>query len=149
MTVDTVLVTGAFGQIGKRCTEILLSRGRTVVATDLRTEKTAAVAQELPDQTHAGTLVPVYADLLDAAAIQEFVAEYRPGAIMHLTPISPSLVPIPVARKVESTSGLASPDSSTPRSQVCSAFSSRVGQIPGVVGEFVGRRRMNPPHVSP
>jgi NAD(P)-dependent dehydrogenase (short-subunit alcohol dehydrogenase family) len=81
VTVDTVLVTGAFGQIGKRCTEILLSRGRTVVATDLRTEKTAAVAQELPDQTHAGTLVPVYADLLDAAAIQELVAEYRPGAI--------------------------------------------------------------------
>jgi len=26
------VITGAFGQVGKRCTEILLSRGRTVVA---------------------------------------------------------------------------------------------------------------------
>ncbi|BBA90179.1 hypothetical protein MPSD_48850 [Mycobacterium pseudoshottsii JCM 15466] len=36
MTSETVLVTGAFGQIGKRCTEILLRRGHTVVAMDLR-----------------------------------------------------------------------------------------------------------------
>jgi nucleoside-diphosphate-sugar epimerase len=37
----TVLVTGAFGQVGSRCAAILLERGRTVVALDLRTEKTA------------------------------------------------------------------------------------------------------------
>jgi hypothetical protein len=35
MSNNTVLITGAFGQVGKRCTEILLSRGRTVVAMDL------------------------------------------------------------------------------------------------------------------
>ena len=46
-TVDTVLITGAFGQVGKRCAEILLSRGRTVIATDLRNDKSVAVAQEL------------------------------------------------------------------------------------------------------
>ena len=39
---DTVLVTGAFGQVGERCVETLLSRGRTVIATDLRTETIAA-----------------------------------------------------------------------------------------------------------
>ena len=33
MPVNTVLITGAFGQVGRRCAEILLSRGRTVVAT--------------------------------------------------------------------------------------------------------------------
>ncbi|HWS94343.1 MAG TPA: NAD-dependent epimerase/dehydratase family protein, partial [Mycobacterium sp.] len=47
MTVDTILVTGAFGQVGKRCTQILLDRGRTVIATDLRTHKTVAAQEEL------------------------------------------------------------------------------------------------------
>ncbi len=47
MPEETVLVTGAFGQVGRRCTEILLGRGRTVVALDLRTDKTVATAAEL------------------------------------------------------------------------------------------------------
>ena len=33
---ETILVTGAFGQVGKRCVQLLLERGRTVVALDLR-----------------------------------------------------------------------------------------------------------------
>jgi NAD(P)-dependent dehydrogenase (short-subunit alcohol dehydrogenase family) len=44
---DPVLVTGAFGQAGSRCTEILLGRGRTVIAMDLRNDKTVAVAERL------------------------------------------------------------------------------------------------------
>lgn len=40
--VQPVLVTGAMGQLGKRVTALLLSRGRTVVALDLRTDKTVA-----------------------------------------------------------------------------------------------------------
>jgi UDP-glucose 4-epimerase len=40
MTVGTILITGAFDQIGKRCMQILLDRGRTVIATDLHTDKT-------------------------------------------------------------------------------------------------------------
>ena len=47
MTVDTVLVTGAFGQVGKRCTQILLERGRTVIAMDLRNDNTVAAEKEL------------------------------------------------------------------------------------------------------
>jgi NAD(P)-dependent dehydrogenase (short-subunit alcohol dehydrogenase family) len=43
-----VLITGAFGQAGKHCTEILLSRGRTVVATDLRTDALAATVEAGP-----------------------------------------------------------------------------------------------------
>ena len=47
MTVNTILVTGAFGQVGKRCTEILLDRGRTVIAMDLRTDQTDATQEKL------------------------------------------------------------------------------------------------------
>ena len=52
MTIATILVTGAFGQVGKRCTQILLDRGRTVIATDLRSDKTVAV-----QSNKAGTLL--------------------------------------------------------------------------------------------
>ena len=46
-TMKPVLVTGAFGQVGTRCTRILLDRGRTVIALDLRTEKSEATAADL------------------------------------------------------------------------------------------------------
>ena len=82
--VDTVLITGAFGQVGKRCAEILLGRGRTVVATDLRNDTSVAVAKELAALASPGSLVVEYADLLDADAISNLVAEHRPGAIVHL-----------------------------------------------------------------
>ena len=85
MTVDTILVTGAFGQVGRRCTQILLDRGRTVVATDLRTDATLAVEQEL--SAGAGTLIPAYIDLLDAAAVRELVVTHQPEAIVHLAAI--------------------------------------------------------------
>ena len=85
MTVGTILVTGAFGQVGKRCTQILLDRGRTVVATDLRTDATLAVEKEL--SAGAGTLIPAYVDLLDPAAVSELVATHQPEAIVHLAAI--------------------------------------------------------------
>jgi nucleoside-diphosphate-sugar epimerase len=85
MTVGTILVTGAFGQVGKRCTQILLDRGRTVVATDLRTDATLAVEKEL--SAGAGTLIPAYIDLLDAAAVHGLVATHQPEAIVHLAAI--------------------------------------------------------------
>jgi nucleoside-diphosphate-sugar epimerase len=82
MTVNTILITGAFGQVGKRCTQILLDRGRTVVATDLRTDKTVAVQEEL--SPGAGTLIPAYIDLVDAPQVREMVATHQPEAIIHL-----------------------------------------------------------------
>jgi nucleoside-diphosphate-sugar epimerase len=87
MSVNTVLVTGAFGQVGKRCTEILLERGRTVVALDLRNDKSVALAEELSGRPHPGTLIPLYVDLLDAAAVRDLVTEHRPDAIVHLAAI--------------------------------------------------------------
>ncbi|WP_280435953.1 NAD-dependent epimerase/dehydratase family protein [Nocardia carnea] len=79
-----VLVTGAFGQIGKRVTELLLSRGRSVVATDLRSDTTLATAEELAGATQPGTLRTTFTDLLDRAAVEALVGEYRPGTIIHL-----------------------------------------------------------------
>lgn len=87
MTVDTVLVTGAFGQIGKRCTQILLQRGRTVVAMDLRNDNTVAAEKELAAGGQPGTLVPAYTDLLDAEAVSELVAAHNPGAVVHLAAV--------------------------------------------------------------
>ena len=52
-----VLVTGAFGQVGTRCTRILLDRGRTVIALDLRTDTSEAAAAELARTQGRGTLI--------------------------------------------------------------------------------------------
>ncbi|CAM3154128.1 NAD(P)-dependent oxidoreductase [Mycobacterium colombiense] len=87
MTVDTVLVTGAFGQVGKRCTQILLERGRTVVAMDLRNDNTVATEKELAAGGYPGTLIPAYTDLLDADAVSELVATHPPEAVVHLAAV--------------------------------------------------------------
>ncbi|BBY62270.1 NAD-dependent epimerase/dehydratase family protein [Mycolicibacterium helvum] len=84
MERHTVLVTGAFGQVGSRCADILLQRGHTVIATDLRTPATETVAARLAAAGHAGTLRPVYADLLDPQSVGRLVSEHPPTAIVHL-----------------------------------------------------------------
>jgi nucleoside-diphosphate-sugar epimerase len=84
MTVATILVTGAFGQVGKRCTQILLDRGRTVIATDLRSDKTVAAQEELSAGAYPEALIPAYIDLLDAEAVRDLIAIHRPAAIIHL-----------------------------------------------------------------
>ncbi len=102
MTVTTVLVTGAFGLVGKRCTQILLDRGRTVIAMDLRNDKTVAAEEELRAGEHPGTLIPACTDLLDAEAVRDLVAIHQPEAIIHLAAIlSPASYRNPaLARKV-------------------------------------------------
>lgn len=79
----TVLVTGAFGQVGRRCAEILLERGRTVIALDLPGAGAYTVAGELASAGHPGTLIPAYTNLLDADAVHRLIAEHRPEAIVH------------------------------------------------------------------
>ena len=82
-----ILVTGAFGQVGRRTTELLLSRGHTVIATDQDGERAVRAANELARQEHPGTLKIAYADLLDERAISDLVALHRPDAILHLAGI--------------------------------------------------------------
>jgi nucleoside-diphosphate-sugar epimerase len=84
MTVDTILVTGAFGQVGRRCARILLERGRTVIAVDLRSDKTVAVQEELSAGAPAGAFVPAYIDLTDGDAVRDLIARHQPDAIIHL-----------------------------------------------------------------
>jgi nucleoside-diphosphate-sugar epimerase len=84
MSQQTVLVTGAFGQVGSRCAEILLQRGHTVIATDLKNPATEAVAARLASADVPGTFVPAYADLLDSDAMRQLFVEHPPAAIVHL-----------------------------------------------------------------
>ncbi len=87
MTSNTVLVTGAFGQVGTRVTRILRDRGYTVVALDLRNDKTEAAAADLARSPAPGTVVPAYLDLLDREAIHTLLAAHRPQAIVHLAAV--------------------------------------------------------------
>src|SRR5262245_45552130 len=90
MTGDpqTILVTGAMGQIGKRVTGILLDRGAAVVALDLRTDATVNVASGLAQQAaRTDRFAPVSVDLTDPHAVHALVAERRPDAIVHLAAV--------------------------------------------------------------
>jgi nucleoside-diphosphate-sugar epimerase len=81
----TTLVTGAMGQIGKRVTGILLDRGATVIAVDLRTDATTAVASTLTRRSDR--YVAAYVDLTDRDAVDALVAERRPQAVVHLAAV--------------------------------------------------------------
>ncbi|GAY13558.1 NAD(P)-dependent oxidoreductase [Mycobacterium sp. shizuoka-1] len=87
MSRQTVVITGAFGQVGSRCAQILLQRGHTVIATDLHTPASVATAARLAGAGHPGTLVEAYADLLDAEAVARILTEHPPTAIVHLAAI--------------------------------------------------------------
>ena len=119
MTVATILVTGAFGQVGKRCTQILLGRGRTVIATDLRTDGTLAAEKALSAGERSEALIPAYIDLLDAAAARELVVTRQPEAIIHLAAIvsPPSYRNPALARRVNvgGTENLLAAAASLPR----------------------------------
>lgn len=102
MSDQTVLVTGAFGQVGRRCCEILLRRGRTVIAVDLANDNSAATAASLMEAGHPGTLITEHTDLTDAAAVAGVMGRHRPGAIVHLAAVvaPPSYRNPELARKV-------------------------------------------------
>ncbi|OBK26835.1 oxidoreductase [Mycobacterium asiaticum] len=98
----TTVITGACGQVGKRCAEILLGRGHTVIAMDLPSANSAAVAATLAQAGHPGKLVAEFADLTDADAIAAVINRHQPSAIVHLAAIvsPPSYRNPRMARKV-------------------------------------------------
>ncbi len=75
----TVLVTGAFGLVGRATVKQLAAEGRRVVATDLETPAYVKAARKLP----AGVEVR-WADLTDQAQIDELLGSVSPTAIIHL-----------------------------------------------------------------
>jgi nucleoside-diphosphate-sugar epimerase len=84
---NAVVVTGAMGQLGKRVSKLLLERGRTVVALDVRNDATVAVAEELRASAGPGTLIPAFVNLLAADEVRKLVAQHEPATIIHLAAI--------------------------------------------------------------
>lgn len=79
-----VLVTGAFGNVGRHTLRALLADGRRVVATDLRTPGAERAAREF-----AGRLELRWADLTDADDVRRLVAEVSPSVLVHLAAVIP------------------------------------------------------------
>lgn len=83
-----VLVSGAMGRLGTLVTDLLLQRGRTVIALDVDNATTRAAIKALEQNPQArGSLIPALVDLLDAAAVSRVVAQHRPASIVHLAAI--------------------------------------------------------------
>lgn len=85
--MGTVLVTGAFGLVGSAVVRQLAADGRSVVATDLDIPANRKAAAALPK-----SVTVRYADLTDAAAVDELVATVEPVAIIHLAAVIPPLI---------------------------------------------------------
>ena len=92
-----VLVTGAFGNVGRHVLRALLADGRRVVATDLRRTATERAAREVD-----GIVEIRWADLTSAPAVRDLVHDVAPQAVLHLAAvIPPATYAVPgVARSV-------------------------------------------------
>lgn len=85
--MKTVMVTGAFGLVGSAVVRQLAADSRTVVATDLDIPANRKAAAGLPKSVQVR-----YADLTDAAAVDELVGAVQPAAIIHLAAVIPPLI---------------------------------------------------------
>jgi D-erythronate 2-dehydrogenase len=86
--MSTVLVTGAFGNVGRHTVRALLDDGWHVVATDLQTP----VAQTALDAFRSDpSLEVVWTDLTDRDAVRELVGDCRPDAVVHLAGVIPPM----------------------------------------------------------
>ncbi len=102
-TNKTVLLTGAFGQVGHRCLELLTGREYRVVALDIANEKNELIERKLRTALPAGrSFVTENLNLLDERAVAEAVVRHAPDVIIHLAAIvSPVCYSNPVlARKI-------------------------------------------------
>ncbi len=79
-----VLVTGAFGNVGRHTLRALLRAGEDVVATDLQSPAAGRAAAEFSD-----ALEVHWADLTAPGAAAALVAEVRPSAVVHLAAVIP------------------------------------------------------------
>ncbi|UXA20090.1 NAD(P)-dependent oxidoreductase [Mycobacterium sp. SMC-4] len=79
-----VLVTGAFGLVGKQTIEQLSRLGHDVVASDLRTPENERAARRL-----CGGVTVRWADLTDPDQVDRLVEDSAPSAIVHLAAVIP------------------------------------------------------------
>jgi NAD(P)-dependent dehydrogenase (short-subunit alcohol dehydrogenase family) len=81
---QSVLVTGASGNIGQGIARRLAAAGATVIAHYYRAEK---IARRLIDEIGAGSAAQ--ADLSDASAVEALLAESRPDLVVNNAAIQP------------------------------------------------------------
>lgn len=86
---EPVLLTGAFGNVGRYVARALLAAGHAVVATDLRTPAAERAAADLAAAPGGARLSVRWLDLTDAAAATTLVRETRPRAVLHLAAMIP------------------------------------------------------------
>ena len=79
-----VLVTGAFGNVGRHVLRALLADGRRVVATDPRCRATERAAGEFVDRVEVR-----WADLTVADSVRRIVEEVGPRTVLHLAAVIP------------------------------------------------------------
>ncbi|MGH9337129.1 MAG: polysaccharide biosynthesis protein, partial [Vicinamibacteria bacterium] len=80
----TVLVTGAAGSIGSElCRQIVSFRPRKLVLYERAESALYVLAMELGSSRSGVHLVPVVGDILDAALLEETMAEYPPEVVFH------------------------------------------------------------------
>ena len=90
LTERPVLVTGAFGDVGRYVLDRLATTGARVVATDLRTPANDEVADRWrASAADRASREVVWADLRDRDAVTRLVARCEPRAVLHLAGIIP------------------------------------------------------------
>jgi nucleoside-diphosphate-sugar epimerase len=89
---ETVLVTGAFGLVGKETVKRLVADGRRVVATDLGTPANRRAAESGPDGVEAH-----WVDLTDSNQVDRLISEVSPATIIHLA----AVIPPPIYRNAK------------------------------------------------
>lgn len=79
-----IMVTGAFGNIGRSTVNALLDHGHEVICFDLKTEAAEAQSQKLPHKAQA-----VWGDITNSASVAEALSASAAEAVVHLAAIIP------------------------------------------------------------
>lgn len=87
MTSDVVLVTGAFGLVGRQTVERAAASGRPVVATSRDSKANRKAARRFP-----ANVTVHWADLTDADGTRQLITAVSPRAIIHLAAVIPPAI---------------------------------------------------------
>ena len=98
MSAPRILLTGAFGNIGRETIPFLAEAGCEVVALDVRTSGNVEVQARLAAGHEIAT---IWADVSDGARVEEAVRQARPTCIIHLASLIPPGVYADEARSLE------------------------------------------------